>query len=40
MVNYDYNHQNGTHKELFKITSCNVSAFEENGYYATVKQEP
>ena len=39
MVNYDYNHQNGTHKELFKITECNVSSFEENGYYAQVKQE-
>lgn len=39
MVNYDYNHQNGTHKELFKITNCNVNAFEEKGYYATVKQE-
>ncbi|MCG6137748.1 MAG: Rieske 2Fe-2S domain-containing protein [Nostoc sp. LLA-1] len=39
MINYDYNHQNGTHKEIFKIKSCNVSAFEENGYYATVKQE-
>ncbi|MBH8575256.1 Rieske 2Fe-2S domain-containing protein [Nostocaceae cyanobacterium CENA369] len=39
MVNYDYNHQNGTHKELFKITSCHVTSFEENGYYATVKQD-
>lgn len=39
MVNYDYNHQNGTHKELFRITECNVSSFEENGYYAQVKQE-
>ncbi|MFN6567790.1 Rieske 2Fe-2S domain-containing protein [Dendronalium sp. ChiSLP03b] len=39
MVNYDYNHQNGTHKELFKITSCNVTYFEEKGYYAQVKQE-
>lgn len=39
MVNYDYNHQNGTHKELFKIKSCNVSAFEENGYYSIVEQE-
>lgn len=39
MVNYDYNHQNGTHKELFKISSCHVSLFEEKGYYATVKQE-
>lgn len=39
MVNYDYNHQNGTHKELFKIKACNVSAFEENGYYSKVEQE-
>lgn len=38
MVNYDYNHQNGTHKELFKITSCNVNSFEENGYYSKVEQ--
>ncbi|WP_089093869.1 Rieske (2Fe-2S) protein [Nodularia sp. NIES-3585] len=39
MVNYDYNHQNGTHQELFKITSCNVTSFEENGYYSKVEQE-
>lgn len=39
MVNYDYNHQNGTHKELFQITSCKVSSFEENGYYSKVHQE-
>ena len=39
MVNYDYNHQNGTHKELFQITSCKVSSFESNGYYAKVHQE-
>lgn len=39
MVNYDYNHQNGTHKDLFRITSCNVSSFEEDGYYAKVGQE-
>ncbi|QIR38351.1 Rieske 2Fe-2S domain-containing protein [Tolypothrix sp. PCC 7910] len=38
MVNYDYNHQNGTHKDLFKITSCNVTAFEPQGYYAKVTQ--
>lgn len=38
MVNYDYNHQNGTHKELFQITSCKVSSFEENGYYSKVDQ--
>lgn len=39
MVNYDYNHQNGTHKEMFKITTCKVSSFEENGYYSKVHQE-
>lgn len=39
MVNYDYNHQNGTHREMFKITSCKVHSFEENGYYSKVKQE-
>jgi len=39
MVNYDYNHQNGTHKDLFKITSCNVTSFETQGYYAQVKQD-
>ncbi|WP_414550823.1 Rieske 2Fe-2S domain-containing protein [Anabaena sp. CCY 0017] len=39
MVNYDYNHQNGTHKELFRITDCNVISFEKNGYYAKVKQQ-
>lgn len=39
MINYDYNHQNGTHKDTFQISACNVSAFEEKGYYATVKQE-
>ncbi|MEH1873950.1 hypothetical protein [Nostoc sp.] len=39
LASFDYNHQNGTHKELFKITSCHVSNFEENGYYSTVKQE-
>ncbi len=39
MVNYDYNHQNGTHKELFRITYCNVTSFEEKGYYAKVEQD-
>ena len=39
MVNYDYNHQKGTHKDLFQITSCKVSSFEENDYYSKVKQE-
>ncbi len=39
MVNYDYNHQNGTHRELFKITYCHVSSFEEKGYYAKVTQD-
>ena len=39
VIKNDYNHQNGTHKELFRIKSCRVSSFEENGYYAKVEQE-
>lgn len=39
MVNYDYNHQNGTHKEMFQITSCDVKGYETNGYNAKVQQE-
>lgn len=38
LVNYDYNHQNGTHKDLFEITSCDVKSYQTNGYYAKVEQ--
>ena len=39
MINYDYNHQNGTHRELFKIKANRIPFFEHNGYYAKVVQE-
>ncbi len=39
MISYDYNHQNGTHKEVFRIESNKISVFEENGYYTKVVQE-
>ncbi len=39
MINYDYNHQNGTHREVFKIESNKIPVFEENGYYTKVIQE-
>ena len=39
LINYDYNHLNGTHKEMFRITSCQVKSFEEKGYSARVEQE-
>ena len=38
LVNYDYNHQNGTHKDLFHISSCDVTSYKTNDYYAKVEQ--
>lgn len=38
LVNYDYNHQNGTHKDLFQISSCDIKSYQSNGYYAKVEQ--
>lgn len=38
-INYDYNHQNGTHSETFKIKENPIHLFEENGYYTKVVQE-
>ncbi|MGB3668480.1 MAG: Rieske 2Fe-2S domain-containing protein [Phormidesmis sp.] len=37
-INYDYNHQNGTHRESFQIQENPVHSFEENEYYARVRQ--
>jgi phenylpropionate dioxygenase-like ring-hydroxylating dioxygenase large terminal subunit len=37
-INYDYNHQNGTHRKNFKIQANPIHSFEENGYYAKVEQ--
>ena len=38
LVNYDYNHQNGTHHEMFRIKGVQVSDYVENGYCTTLKQ--
>lgn len=37
-INYDYNHQNGTHRRNFKIRDNPIHNFEEDGYYAKVEQ--
>lgn len=39
MINYDYNHQNGTHRQVFGNESNKVFLFEKNGCYAKVVQE-
>jgi phenylpropionate dioxygenase-like ring-hydroxylating dioxygenase large terminal subunit len=39
LINYDYNHQNGTHRELFKIKANHIASFEYDGYWAKVIQE-
>ncbi|MEC4814413.1 MAG: Rieske 2Fe-2S domain-containing protein [Scytonema sp. PMC 1069.18] len=38
-INYDYNHQNGTHRELFGIKANRIPVFEHEGYWAKVVQE-
>ena len=37
-INYDFNHQNGSHRESFRIQDNPVHAFEEDGYFARVEQ--
>lgn len=39
LINYDYNHQNGTHRELFGIKANRIPVFEKEGYWAKVVQE-
>ncbi|GAB1543425.1 Rieske 2Fe-2S domain-containing protein [Scytonema sp. NUACC21] len=39
LINYDYNHQNGTHRELFRIKANHIPSFEHYGYWARVVQE-
>ncbi len=39
MINYDYNHQNGTHRDLFGIKANRIPVFEHDGYWARVVQE-
>ena len=38
MINYDHDHQNGTHREFFKCKSCRAEFIEKNGIYARVAQ--
>jgi nitrite reductase/ring-hydroxylating ferredoxin subunit len=37
-INYDFNHQNGVHRDNFRIIENPVKAFETDGYYARVVQ--
>ena len=37
-INYDFNHQNGVHRNSFRIVANPVKTFETDGYYARVAQ--
>ncbi len=37
-INYDFNHQNGVHHNIFKIRDNPVQTFDKEGYYARVVQ--
>ncbi len=37
-INYDFNHQNGSHRNSFRIRDNPVHSFEADGYYARVEQ--
>ncbi len=39
LINYDYNHQGGTHRELFGVKANRIPVFEQEGYWAKVVQE-
>jgi nitrite reductase/ring-hydroxylating ferredoxin subunit len=39
LINSDFNHQNGTHRELFRIVHNQMTAFDKNGYWYKVTQE-
>ena len=34
LIMHDYNHQNGTHRELFEITEVRFEKFVDNGYHS------
>ncbi|MGP1382679.1 MAG: Rieske 2Fe-2S domain-containing protein [Thainema sp.] len=38
MINYDHDHQNGTHREFFKVKSTRSTFLEKDGIYAKVSQ--
>lgn len=37
-INYDFNHQNGVHRDIFRIRENPVESFEQDGYSARVVQ--
>ena len=37
-INYDFNHQNGVHRNIFRIKDNPVQSFDSDGYYARVVQ--
>jgi nitrite reductase/ring-hydroxylating ferredoxin subunit len=39
LINSDFNHQNGTHRELFQIVQNRMTEFDKDGYWYQVKQE-
>jgi nitrite reductase/ring-hydroxylating ferredoxin subunit len=39
LINSDFNHQNGTHRELFQIVQNRMTEFDQDGYWYKVKQE-
>ena len=36
LINYDHNHQNGTHQQMFKCKSCQAEFIEQDGVYALI----
>ncbi|MDM9385112.1 Rieske 2Fe-2S domain-containing protein [Chlorogloeopsis sp. ULAP01] len=39
LINSDFNHQNGTHRELFQIVQNQMTEFDQDGFWYKVKQE-
>jgi nitrite reductase/ring-hydroxylating ferredoxin subunit len=39
LINSDFNHQNGTHRELFQIVQNQMTEFDKDGYWYKIKQE-
>jgi nitrite reductase/ring-hydroxylating ferredoxin subunit len=39
LINYDFNHPPGTHREPFKLISSEIKEYQANGYYTKVTQE-
>jgi phenylpropionate dioxygenase-like ring-hydroxylating dioxygenase large terminal subunit len=38
LINYDHNHQNGTHREMFQVKSCRAEFIKKDDIYALVAQ--